>query len=129
MGVGLIRGKIKAENILKMIQPLLFPHRTCTFKAFYIHLICEYLKDKPKHFKQILMISRMIVGMTINTSNTSQPSTKQHILTKVHIKCTFMVQFSKLNIHQNAGTLLEISRLGSGLNLGVENHNFGYCEW
>ncbi len=58
--------------------------------------------------------------MTINTSGTIQPSTKQHIFTKVHLKCLFMIRFSKLKLVQNAGKLLYTSKLGSVSNLGAK---------
>ncbi len=51
--------------------------------------------------------------MKIYTSITPSRCTKQHIFTKVPVKCLFMVQYSKLKVPQKAGTLLDKSRLES----------------
>ncbi len=66
------------------------------------------------------MIARINLRMTIHSSSTSSHSTKQHIFTKLHLKCLFMVQFSKLKVVQKAGKWLDTSGLGSVSNMGAK---------
>ncbi len=58
------------------------------------------------------MLASIIEGTMINISVTNQPSTKQHIFTKVRAKFLFMVRFSKLKLRQKAGKLLDTSGVG-----------------
>ncbi len=69
---------------------------------------------------QTLIIARITVGMTINTSRMSQPSIKQCIFINVHVRCLFIVRFSKLKDQQKAGTLHDTSRLGLEMYLGAK---------
>ncbi len=59
------------------------------------------MHDEPISFNsktQAWMFVKFIVGITINSSGTNQPSTKQHIFTKMPVKCLFMVWLSKLKL-------------------------------
>ncbi len=58
------------------------------------------------------MLANIIKRLTINTSGTNQPSTKQHIFTKVPVKCLCMLRFSKLRFLQKAVKFLNNSWLG-----------------
>ncbi len=60
---------------------------------------------KPKHF--MFSKTQTYYINVVNTSSTSQPSTKQHIFTKLPVKCSIMVLFSKLKLLQKAGQLLD----------------------
>ncbi len=65
------------------------------------------------------MLTKFIVGNEIKTSGTNQPSTKQDIFTKLHVKCLLMNRFSELKLLQKDEELLNTSGLGSSSYLGA----------
>ncbi len=73
----------------------------------------SFIKKLNKSFRlyQPCDLYTCIAGMIKHTARTSKLCRNQHIFTKVHVKCLFMIRFSKLNILQKAGTLLDISWL------------------
>ncbi len=99
----------KISITLRILQALLYK---CTWKINQ--------NISPYNKTQTIIIARIIVGMTINISITSQPSTKQYIFTKVDVKCLFMVQFWKLEVLLKGGKLSDTSKFGSVSNLGVK---------